>query len=147
MNLKEQLKSDLKDAMRAKDIVKRDSIRAINTMIKQIEVDQRVNLQDEEIFKLIQSGIKKREESIVQYEKASRDDLVQKEQEQIDIFQSYLPKQLDDEQLQAIIKQIIQDVGATTLKDMGKVMKPAQDKIGASADGKRISTIVKKLLG
>ena len=147
MSLKERLKVDLKDAMRAKQIVKRDSIRAINTMIKQIEVDQRVDLDDNEVIKLIQSGIKKREESIAQYKAASRDDLVQKEQEQIDIFKEYLPKQLEDSELEEIIKQIIEQTEATSMKDMGKVMKIAQEKIGGSADGKRISSMVKKLLG
>jgi len=147
MSLKEQLKSDLKDAMRAKDILKRDTIRAINTMIKQIEVDQRVDLDDEEVIKLIQRGIKQREEAIVQFKEASRDDLVQNEQNQIDIFALYLPKQLTDEELQTVIKSIIEEVGATTMKDMGKIMKPAKEKVGGGADGKRINEMVKKLLG
>ena len=147
MSLKERLKSDLKDAKRAKEIVKRDSIRAINTMIKQIEVDQRVELDDNDIIKLIQSGIKKREESIVQYRDAQREDLVEKEQEQIDIFRLYLPKQLTDDELQVIIQGIIDEVGAASMKDMGKIMNPAKEKIGGSADGKRINETVKKLLG
>ncbi len=147
MTLKEQLKSDLKDAMRAKEIVKRDSIRAINTMIKQIEVDERIELDNDAIVKLVQKGIKQREEAIVQYKEASRDDLVQKEQDQIDVFSVYLPKQLDDTELESIIQAIITEVGATTMKDMGKVMNPAKEKVGGSADGKRINLMVKKLLG
>ncbi len=147
MTLKEQLKSDMKDAMRAKEIVKRDSIRSINTMIKQIEVDQRIDLNDADIITLIQKGIKQREEAIVQYKEASRDDLVATEQEQIDIFSQYLPKQLEDNELEAIISDIIKDSGASSMKDMGKVMNPAKEKIGGSADGKRISAMVKKLLG
>ena len=147
MNLKEQLKSDLKDAMRAKEIVKRDSIRAINTMIKQIEVDERKDLNDEDIIKLILKGVKQREDAITQYKSASRDDLVQQEQEQIDIFAQYLPKQLSDEELELTISQLIKEVGATSMKDMGKIMNPAKQKIGAKADGKRINEMVKKLLG
>lgn len=147
MSLKEQLKTDLKDAMRAKELVKRDSIRAINTMIKQIEVDQRVELDDAEIIKLIQKGIKQREEAIAQYKDASRDDLVAKEQEQIDIFTQYLPKQLSNVELELEIKNIIEQVGATSMKDMGKIMNPAKEKLGGSADGKRINEMVKKLLG
>lgn len=147
MSLKEQLKEDLKTAMRAKEIVKRDSIRAINTMIKQIEVDQRIELDDDAVIKLIQSGIKKREESIAQYKDAGRDDLVQKEQEQVDVFKLYLPKQLTDEELEVAIKTIIDEVGATSMKDMGKIMNPAKEKIGSQADGKRINEMVKKLLG
>ena len=147
MTLKEQLKSDLKDAMRAKEINKRDSIRAINTMIKQIEVDQRIELSDDDIVKLVQKGIKQREEAIVQYKEAQRDDLISKEQEQIDVFSLYLPKQLDDSELESIIQAIIDEVGATSMKDMGKIMNPAKQKIGGSADGKRINEMVKKLLG
>lgn len=147
MSLKEQLKSDLKEAMRTKDILKRDTIRAINTMIKQIEVDQRIDLVDEDVIKLIQKGIKQREEAIFQFKEASRDDLVKNEQDQIDIFSLYLPKQLNDDELEAIIKSLITEVGATSMKDMGKIMNPAKEKIGGSADGKRINEMVKKLLG
>jgi len=146
MTLKEQLKSDLKDAMRAKEILKRDSIRSINTMIKQIEVDERIELDDAKIIQLIQKGIKQREEAIVQFKEASRDDLVEKEQNQIDIFSLYLPKQLTDEELESIIQSIIDEVGASSMKDMGKIMNPAKEKVAGSADGKRINQTVKKLL-
>ena len=146
MSLKEKLNEDLKQAMRDKEVVKRDSIRAINTMIKQIEVDERRELDDEEVIKLIQRGIKQREEAITQYSAASRDDLVQKEQEQVDVFMLYLPKQLSDEELENGMKEIISEVGATSLKDMGKVMGAASKKFAGVADGKRINEMVKKLL-
>ncbi len=147
MGLKEQLKDDLKTAMREKNVVKRDSIRAINTMIKQIEVDERKELNDEDVIKLIQKGIKQREEAVIQYKDASRDDLVQKEQEQIDVFKEYLPKQLSDEELEAGMKELIAEVGATSMKDVGKVMGQATKKFAGVADGKRINEMTKKLLG
>ena len=147
MSLKQQLKDDLKAAMRAKEISKRDCIRAINTMIKQIEVDERKELTDSDIIKLIQKGIKQREEAVTQYKDASRDDLVQKEQEQIDIFQEYLPKQVSDEELEAGMKEVIAEVNATSIKDMGKVMGQATKKFAGVADGKRINEMTKKLLG
>jgi uncharacterized protein YqeY len=147
MGLKEQLKDDLKTAMREKNVVKRDSIRAINTMIKQIEVDERKELNDEDVIKLIQKGIKQREEAVIQYKDASRDDLVQKEQEQIDVFKEYLPKQLSDEELEAGMKELIEEVGATSMKDVGKVMGQATKKFAGVADGKRINEMTKKLLG
>ena len=147
MSLKDTLKADLKDAMKAKEIVKRDSIRAINTMIKQIEVDERKDLNDADVIKLILKGVKQREDAIVQYKSASRDDLVQIEQEQIDVFSTYLPKQLSEEELEVAIAAIIAEVGATSMKDMGKIMNPAKEKVGATADGKRINNMVKKLLG
>jgi uncharacterized protein len=132
--------------MREKEIVKRDSIRAINTMIKQIEVDERKELDDDDIIKLVQRGIKQREEAIIQYKAASRDDLVQKEQEQIDIFMIYLPTQVSDEELESGMKEIVAQTGATTMKDMGKVMGIATKKFAGVADGKRINEMVKKLL-
>jgi uncharacterized protein len=147
MSLKEKLNEDLKQAMRDKEVVKRDSIRAINTMIKQVEVDERRVLDDAEVIKLIQRGIKQREEAISQYSAAKREDLVQKEQEQVDVFMNYLPKQLSDEELETGMKEIITEVEATTLKDMGKVMGAASKKFAGVADGKRINEIVKKLLG
>lgn len=146
MSLKEKLNEDLKQAMRDKEVVKRDSIRAINTMIKQVEVDERRVLDDAEVIKLIQRGIKQREEAISQYSAASRDDLVQKEQEQVDVFMLYLPKQLSDVELENGMKEIISKVGATSLKDMGKVMGAASKKFAGVADGKRINEMVKKLL-
>ena len=133
--------------MREKEVVKRDSIRAINTMIKQIEVDERKELNDEDVIKLIQKGIKQREESISQYKAASRDDLVEQEQAQVNVFMLYLPTQVSDEELEAGMKEIIAQVGATTMKDIGKVMGNATKKFAGVADGKRINEMVKKLLG
>lgn len=146
MSLKAQLKIDLKEAMKAKEIVKRDSIRTINTMIKQIEVDERIELDDAAIIKLIQKGIKQRDEAITQYKQASREDLIAKEQEQIDIFKLYLPKQLSDDELESGMKEIISSVNAQSIKDMGKVMGAASKKFAGVADGKRINEMVKKLL-
>lgn len=146
MSLKQQLKDDVKSAMREKNIVKRDSIRSINTMIKQIEVDERIELTDDAIIKLIQKGIKQREEAINQYKDANREDLVEKEQEQIDVFKLYLPVQASDEELETGMKEIIAQVDAQSMKDMGKVMGAASKKFAGVADGKRINEMVKKLL-
>lgn len=146
MSLKEQLKEDLKTAMRDKEVVKRDSIRTINTMIKQVEVDERREIDDEEVIKLIQRGIKQREEAITQYKAASRDDLVSKEQEQIDVFMLYLPAQISEEELESGMKEIIAQTSALSMKDMGKVMGIATKKFAGVADGKRINEMVKKLL-
>ncbi len=144
MSLKQQLKDDLKVAMREKNIVKRDSIRAINTMIKQIEVDERKDLNDADVIKLIQKGIKQREESIAQYKEAGRDELVEKEQGQIDVFNEYMPKQLNDEELEAGLKEIIAAVNAQSMKDIGKVMGQATKKFAGVAERKRINEMTKK---
>ena len=147
MSLKELLKSDLKDAMRAKEILKRDCIRAINTMIKQIEVDERKDLNDADIIKLIQRGIKQREEAATQFKEANRDDLVEKELSQVEVFKKYLPQQLSNEELETKTQAIIEQVGAASMKDMGKVMGVASKEFAGVADGKRINEMVKKLLG
>jgi uncharacterized protein len=146
MTLKEQLKLDLKTAMRQKDILKRDTIRSINTMIKQIEVDERKVLNDSDILKLIQKGIKQRNEAAQAYKNASRNDLEKIELDQIEIFNHYLPKQLDDIQLELKTKEIIDKTQATSLKDMGKIMALASKEFDGIASGSRISQMVKKLL-
>ncbi|RDX33962.1 GatB/YqeY domain-containing protein [Arcobacter sp. HD9-500m-PIT-SAG02] len=147
MSLKELLKSDLKAAMRAKEIIRRDCIRAINTMIKQIEVDERRDLDDAEVLKLIQRGIKQRMEAATAYNEAGRSDLEEKELAQVEIFKTYLPQQLSDEELESKTKTIIENVGASSMKDMGKVMGLASKEFAGVANGKRINEMVKKLLG
>ncbi len=144
--LKQQLQADLKAAMVAKDAFKRDTIRFLMSAIKQIEVDERRELSDEDILKIIQKSIKQREDAITQYKEAGREDLWQKEEAEANILKSYLPKQLTPEELEAEISEIIKTIGATSMKEMGAVMKEAKEKIGSRSDGKQISEMVKKLL-
>ncbi|KIM08534.1 MAG: glutamyl-tRNA amidotransferase [Sulfurovum sp. PC08-66] len=146
MSLKEQFKNDLKEAMRTKEILKRDTIRSINTMIKQIEVDERKELHDEDIIALMQKAIKQRNEALEQYQSAGREDLVAKEQGEIDIINLYMPRQLSDAELEEALRAIIASVGAASIKDIGKVMSAAKTQIGSQADGKRINETVKKIL-
>ncbi len=115
--------------------------------IKQVEVDSRKELSDEDIIKIIQKSVKQREESAGQYKDAGREDLYEKEIKEAQILKSYLPKQLSDEELEVELKKIIEEVGATSLKDMGKIMGVATKKLASVADGKRINQTVKKLLG
>ncbi len=146
MSLKEQIKNDIKDAMRAKDTLRRDTLRNINTVIKQIEVDERRELNDSEVESILMKYIKQREDAIAQFKEAGRDDLVAKDQAEIDIIKSYLPKPMEDSELEETIKTIIQELEATTMKEMGKVMSKAKEIIGSRADGGRISQIVKRVL-
>jgi len=146
MSLKEQFKNDLKEAMRTKEILKRDTIRSINTMIKQIEVDERKELHDEDIIALMQKAIRQRNEALEQYQSAGREDLVAKEQGEIDIINLYMPRQLSDAELEEALRAIIASVGAASIKDIGKVMGAAKTQIGSQADGKRINETVKKIL-
>jgi len=147
MSLREKINQDLKEAMKAKDVKKRDALRLLSSAFKQIEVDERKELNDEDVIKIIQKQVKSRNDSIEQYSKAQRDDLVAKEQEEIDVYEIYLPKQLNDNELESSLKEIITKVGADSMKDMGKVMGMASKELAGLADGKRINECVKKLLG
>jgi uncharacterized protein YqeY len=144
--LKEKLKSDLKAAMIAKDNFTRDTIRFLMSAIKQIEVDERVELADDDINKIIQKSIKQREDAASQYKEAGRDDLYEKEFKEAELLKEYLPKQLSEDDLKSIVQNCIDEVGATSMKDMGKVVKSVLAKVGSSSDGKSVSNLVKSLL-
>ena len=147
MTLKEQIKSDIKDAMRAKETRKRDTLRNIQASIKQIEVDERRDVSNEDIERILLKYAKQREDAIVQFKEAGRDDLVEKDQAELELVQNYLPKPFSDDELEEILKDVISTVGATSMKDMGKVMGSAKKAVGSRADGGRVNVIVKKLLG
>jgi len=146
MNLKDQIKSDVKDAMRAKEVVKRDTLRNIQASIKQIEVDERRDVTDVDVEAILVKYLKQREDAKVQFGDAGREDLVDKENVEIAIIQAYLPEPMDDTELEVTLKEVIETVGATSMKDMGKVMGAAKAAIGCKADGGRINVMVKKLL-
>lgn len=146
MTLQEQLKADLIEAMKNKDVLKRETIRFLNSAIKQIEVDERRALSDEDIIKLIQKSLKQREDSITQFRAGGREDLVENENAQANILRAYLPKQLSDDELEIQIKSIIAETGAASMKDIGKIMGVANKKLAGIADGKRINETAKKLL-
>ena len=146
MTLKEQILNDIKEAMKQKDDFKRDSLRTLNAAFKQIEVDERIELDNERIYKIIASEIKKRKDAIELYLKANREDLAQKEKNEISLFEIYLPKQLSDEELTLALKQLIEELGVSSLKEQGLVMKEAKIKLGASVDGKRLNLALKELL-
>ncbi|HED6851153.1 TPA: GatB/YqeY domain-containing protein [Campylobacter coli] len=146
MTLKEQILNDIKEAMKQKDDFKRDTLRTLNAAFKQVEVDERIELDDERILKIITSEIKKRKDAIELYSKGGREDLAQKEQEEIMLFESYLPQQLSDEELQMALKELIANLGVSSLKDQGLVMKEAKAKFGARVDGKRLNVTLRELL-
>lgn len=146
MSLRETINQDLKEAMKAKDVQKRDALRLLSSAFKQIEVDERKELSDDDVIKIIQKQIKSRNDSAAQYKEADREDLMQKELDEIAVYEVYLPQQLTDEELSEALKTIIANVGATSAKDMGKVMGAASKELAGRADGKRINECVKTLL-
>ena len=132
--------------MKAKDTNKKNAVQMVRTAILQIEKDKCIEVTDEQIIDIIAKEVKTRKDSLVEFEKAERQDLIDQTNSEISVLEQYLPKQLTDEELELQVKEIVEKVGATTIKDMGKVMKEAKVTIGAKADGKRINEMVKKIL-
>lgn len=146
MSMKERLMQDLKQAMKDKDIIKKNVVQMIRASILQVEKDKQIELGDEEVINIISKEGKKRRDALEDYKKSGREDLVKQIEEEINIINEYLPKQLTKEELTTEIEKIIEELQATSIKDMGKVMKLAKEKIGAKSDGKSINEVVKSLL-
>ena len=144
--MKKRLLDDLKEAMKDKNEIKKNAIQMVRAGILQVEKDKGIELSDDQVVELIAKEVKKRKDSIADYERGGREDLVNQIKEEISYLEIYLPKQLSKEEIEEIVKQIISQTGATSMKDMGTVMKSAKEKMGASADGKTINEIVKGLL-
>ena len=144
--LKEKLLEDLKSAMKEKNTNKKNAVQMVRTAILQIEKDKGIEVTDEQIIDIIAKEVKKRKDSLADFEKANRQDLIDQINEEIEVLEGYLPKQLTDEEVEEIISIIVTEVGGTKIKDMGKVMKEAKAQIGARADGKRINERLKKIL-
>ena len=143
MSLKQKLQEDLKSSMKNKDTVKKSVITLIRASIKQYEVDNRVELGDDEIVDLIAKQLKQTRDSREEFAKAGREDLVSKAEAEIEVLKEYLPQQLSEEELNTIIKETISEVGATSMKDMGKIMSVVRPKVKGRADGKIINELVK----
>lgn len=146
MTLREKINDDIKTAMKEKNVATRDALRLLSSAMKQIEVDERKELNDEDVIKIIQKQVKQRNDAMTQYRDAGREDLYEKEASEAAIFETYLPKQLSDEELENAIRVIIAETGAASMKEIGKVMGAASKALGAQADGKRINECAKKLL-
>jgi uncharacterized protein YqeY len=146
MSLQEQISAALKDAMRARDEVKMATLRLVLTAIKKREKEARSLLEDQEVISVITSQIKQRRESIEQYRKAGREDLAQTEENELQILQGYMPEQASEEEISNTLDEIIAEVGAVSMKDMGKVMKAAMAKLAGKAEGGAINAMVKAKL-
>lgn len=144
--LKAKLQEDLKEAMKNKDNFKRDVIRFLMSALKQIEVDERKELSDADIMKIIQKSLKQRDDAATAFKEAGREDLYEKEMSEAGILKSYLPEQLSDDALKALIEHHIQAQGITSLKELGKLMPILLNECEGVADGKRINMIAKELL-
>ncbi len=146
MSLQEEISAALKDAMRARDEVKMTTLRLVLTAIKKREKEARSLLEDQEVVSVITSQMKQRRESIEQYRKAGREDLAQTEENELHILQGYMPEQVSKEEISNTVDEIIAEVGAVSMKDMGKVMKAAMAKLAGKAEGGAINAMVKAKL-
>lgn len=144
--LKEKLLEDLKVCMREKKEIRKNAVQMVRAAILQVEKDKNIVVADEQIVEIIAKEVKTRKDSIEDYIKGGREDIVAQIEEEIAVLSEYLPTQLSKEEIKTIVKEIIIQVGATSIKDMGKVMKQAKEKMGASTDGKTINEVVKELL-
>jgi uncharacterized protein YqeY len=147
VSLKERIQQDMKDAMRAGDKPRLAAIRLILASIKQKEVDERKDLDDAEITAVLDRMVKQRRESIGQFEKAGRNDLVEQETSELAIIREYLPEQLSQDQLHALIDDAMEQTGASSIKDMGKVMGHLKPKLQGRADMGAVSALIKARLG
>jgi uncharacterized protein len=146
MSLEERLMDEMKQAMKSNDKARLSTIRMIRTAVKNKEIDLRNKLDDDEILRVIQGMVRKSEESIEQFKAGGRMDLVEKETKEIEILRSYLPQALSKEDVIRIIDESIRETEASSLKDLGKVMKSVMPKLTGKADGKLINQLVKERL-
>ena len=140
MSLKEKLAEDLKSSMKNKDTVRKNTVQLVRTAILQVEKDNKVTLDDEDILEVIAKQLKQRKDSLPEYEKSGREDLISQLKQEMECLMEYLPKQLTEDELRPIV-----EVGATSMKDMGKVMEYVMPKVKGRADGKAVSMIAKSL--
>ena len=150
MTFIERLQEDLKDAMRGKEKVRLRTIRSLRAALLEKEIEMRTEgeaaLTDEVALSVVQKQAKKRRDSIEQYQAARRADLAAQEQAELEILEAYLPAQASDEEIRAVIRDVIGSTGASSVADMGKVMGPAMGRLRGKADGRRISDIARELL-
>lgn len=147
MSLKVKITEDMKEAMRAKDVVRLGTIRLLQSAIKQREVDERIELTDQDVMAVIEKMLKQRRDSIEAYESAARQDLADAEKAEVVILQSYLPKALTDEEVGAILDAAIKATNATSIKEMGQVMAIVKPQVVGRVDMGKLSALIKQKLG
>lgn len=146
MSLKETLAQDLKLSLKEKDLIKRNTVQSIRAAILQFEKDNRTELDDGGIVDVIAKELKKRKDVLPDYEKSGRQDLIDQLNREIEIVMGYLPSQLSEDELDEIVKKAVESTGASTMKDMGKIMAAVMPQIKGRADGRAVNALAKKYL-
>ncbi len=146
MTIKDKLKDDLKAAMLEKDTIRKNVVQLIKAGVLQVEKDKRITLDDEGVLDVIAKQLKQRRDSLPDYEKSGREDLIAQLKREMELLMEYLPQQLSHDELVEIVKDAIAQTGASQIKDMGKIMAAVMPKTKGRADGKEINTIARELL-
>ena len=146
MDLSQRLNEDMKQAMKSQDKFKLSTIRMVRSAIKNVEIDAKRTLNDDEVLEILGREIKQRKDALHEFENANRFDLVDQLKNEIDILSVYLPAQLSEEEIKVIVRETIQEAGATSKADMGKVMGALMPKVKGRADGKLVNQVVQQFL-
>ena len=146
MDLRDQLFSDFKEAMKSKDTLRKNTVQSVRTAALQMEKDQKIELNDADFIAIIAKQVKKNKSSLPEFEKSGREDLINELKSEIEILMTYLPKQLSEDEVREIVEKAIEDLGATTMKDMGKVMGRLSSELSGKADNKLVSQLVRSIL-
>ena len=146
MSLKDKLMEDLKTSMKNKDTIRKNTVTMVRAAVKQREVDERIELNDEDVLDIISKQLKEKKMAIEEFKKGSRQDLVDTTESEMEILLDYLPEQLSEEEVEKIVKETIDEIGATSIKDIGLIMKSTMPKVKGRADGNMVNKAVRKML-
>lgn len=146
MSLKDKLMEDLKTSMKNKDTIRKNTVTMVRAAVKQREVDERIELNDEDVLDIISKQLKEKKMAIEEFKKGSRQDLVDTTESEMEILLGYLPEQLSEEEVERIVKETIEEIGATSIKDIGLIMKSTMPKVKGRADGNMVNKAVRKML-
>ena len=146
MSLKDKLMDDLKSAMKDKDTIRKNAVQMVRASVLQVEKDNKITLDDEGVIEVIAKEVKKRKDVLPEYEKSGRQDLIEDLNKEIQVLMAYLPEQMSEEEIEALVISAIEEAGAKSMKDIGKVMAVIMPKTKGKADGKTVNLYVKKHL-
>lgn len=146
MSLLDKLQEDMKQSMKARDEVRLSTIRLLRSSVSYAKIEKGSELTDDEVIEVLSREAKKRRESVEAAEKVGRDDVAQRESAELKVIEEYLPKQMDEGEIEAVVREVIAEVGATDMKDKGKVMGPLMQRVKGKADGRLVNSVVEKVL-
>jgi hypothetical protein len=146
MSLKETLANDLKTAMKEKDTIRKNTVQMVRAAILQVEKDQKIVLDDADVIDVVARELKRRKDSLPDFIRSGRQDLVDNINREIEVLSQYMPEPMPDNELEELVRSTINEVGATTIRDIGKVMKVILPKVKGKADGSKVNSLIRRIL-